>query len=114
MVNVYMMVGVPASGKTTKAKQLALDHNAIVISSDEIRGMLYGNESDQTDPNKVFNILFKKAKEEIFKGNNVIIDATNTKRKNRVNIFEKLRSDNCLFTAYVMSTPIKECLNRSP
>ena len=52
------MCGLPASGKTTKAKEIVAEEGAEYVSSDEIRKELYGDESDQTNPNKVFEIMF--------------------------------------------------------
>ena len=35
--NVYIMVGVPGSGKSTVAKELSEQNGAIILSSDSIR-----------------------------------------------------------------------------
>ena len=37
MNKLYMMIGLPASGKSTIAKELSKSEEAIVVSSDEIR-----------------------------------------------------------------------------
>ena len=41
----YMIVGIPGSGKSTIAEEIALKEPAIIVSSDVIRGDLYGDES---------------------------------------------------------------------
>lgn len=40
------MIGIPGSGKTEKAKVLAKEHNAVLLSSDAIREEILGDASD--------------------------------------------------------------------
>lgn len=42
-----MMMGLPGSGKSTKAYQLSCDYVCPVISSDEIRKEITGSEDSQ-------------------------------------------------------------------
>lgn len=68
MPTIYLMIGVPASGKTTWAKEkLKKLDNAIYIGSDSIRLELWGNEQDQQHNREtfqeVFNRIAKAAKE---------------------------------------------------
>lgn len=113
MVNFYMMMGLPGSGKSTKAKQIAEKEDAIIISSDAIRKELYGNEEIQGDNNKVFNIMLKRTIEYLSAGKNVVYDATNLKRKNRNHVLEAV--SRCCFHKYIiiMATPFEECLKRN-
>lgn len=57
MNKLFMMIGIPASGKTSLAEQIAKSEGAEIVSSDSIRKELYGDESIQGDSNKVFRIL---------------------------------------------------------
>ena len=58
----YVMMGLPASGKSTFAKQLkdTLMSNTVIISSDSIRKEWYGSESIQGNPNKLFEEMRKR------------------------------------------------------
>ena len=47
MTTLYMMVGLPASGKSTYAKLLAEEVDGIIVSSDAIRKEWYGDENIQ-------------------------------------------------------------------
>ena len=78
-----MLVGLPASGKSTYAKEKAEKERAVVCSSDVIRKELYGDENVQGDGNEVFNILHERVKELLSQGWDVIYDATNVKSKRR-------------------------------
>ena len=110
-----MLVGIPGSGKTYKAKQLK-EHlekqcSVIHISSDNIRKQLYGDENCQKDPAKVFSIMHEKTLEALNNGTTVIYDATNMTRKNRKEILDKLPAfvvKKCI----VCWAPIEVCIER--
>ena len=57
-----MIVGIVGSGKSTYAKQLAEEINAIICSSDAIREELCGDENSQDNNDEVFKILHSKTK----------------------------------------------------
>jgi predicted kinase len=43
----FVMVGAPGSGKSTFASKLAESENAFIVSGDNVRAELYGNEATQ-------------------------------------------------------------------
>ena len=54
MATFTMLIGLPASGKTTYSlNQIKLNSNIAWISSDAIRATLFGNEDIQEDTEKV-------------------------------------------------------------
>lgn len=110
-----VMVGLPASGKSTAAKALcSIDPNLHLISTDGIRKELYGTEEEQGDPAKVFNIAHKRVREELRKGNSVVFDATNVSERNRKSVLEQIPEDsNVLVRFWLMDTPLEECLRRN-
>lgn len=83
MAKFIMMCGLQGSGKSTLAKKLAKKYNGIVLSSDQIRKNLYGDENIQKDHHKVFEIMDNRAKQLLSEGINVIYDSTNTNMKRR-------------------------------
>ena len=80
--NLYIMIGLPGSGKDTIAKQIqAVDRlKNVVLSSDNIRMELFGWE-DQSKNGRVFEEMNKRCKEYLYKGFNVIYNATNLSKK---------------------------------
>ena len=78
-----MMVGLPASGKSTYVKELAEEMRAVICSSDAIRKELCGDENSQDNNEEVFKLLHSRIKECLKKGVNVIYDATNINSKRR-------------------------------
>lgn len=104
-----MLVGLPASGKSTIANELKDYYNAIILSSDSIREELYGNASIQDDHNKVFDTLHTRANELLNKGVNVIYDATNINRKRRIHVINNvLTADE--YIAYYINRSVTHCL----
>lgn len=105
----HIMIGLSASGKSTKAKELAIKHNATVISSDAIRGE-FGEVIDQSNNVEVFKIFHQRIKDNISKGINVIADATNISMKSRRQIFETVKNIDCEIIGYVMTKPVDKCI----
>lgn len=109
MVKLIILVGLPASGKSTKALELSEKYNAKILSSDSIREELLGNINDQTQNTNVFETLNKRAKDLLNIGQNVIIDATNINRKRRIHLIKnELKADE--YICYYLGLPIGYCL----
>jgi len=53
MCVLYVMIGPSGAGKSTFAKAFAARHNAEVVSTDEIRKMMFGDESIQRHGKRV-------------------------------------------------------------
>lgn len=104
-----MMVGLVGSGKSTYAKQLAEETNAIICSSDAIREELCGDENLQDNNDEVFKILHSRIKENLKNGKNVIYDATNINSKRRRAFLSELRNIPCVKKCVIMATPFKMC-----
>lgn len=112
--DLYFMVGISGSGKSTIAEEFSKTFNAEIFSSDTIRFELYGDENIQDNPQKVFQILHKRLKEALKKGKSVIYDATNLSMKRRVAFLKEIDSFNvrekiCI----IVNTPFEECISRN-
>ena len=106
-----MMVGLPGSGKSTYAKTLTLDGKPYIIhSSDKLREELYGDAAIQGDNNKLFAELHKRIKEDLRYGENVVYDATNIKKKNRIAFLREIEDVPCHKDCIVMATEYKACV----
>jgi predicted kinase len=106
------MVWLPASGKSTYAKELSQKEEAIIVSSDEIRKELLGDINDQTQNQLVFEEVEKRIIAGLKKVN-VIYDATNLKKERRIAFLNKIKNIKAIKYAMVMATPLKECLERN-
>ena len=108
-----MMIGLPYSGKSYFVSKHKAE-NDVYISSDEIRKELYGDECDQTNPRKVFEIMYKRTCIALSQNKSVWYDATNIKSKYRIHLLNSLRHrfNDVYYKCYVMCTPFKILLIR--
>ena len=79
----YVMMGLPASGKSTFADEIATSQNATIISSDALRKEWYGDENIQGNPTKIFEEMRKRTVSVLENGRSVVYDATNLTLKSR-------------------------------
>ena len=110
---ITMLVGLAASGKSTYAQKIANDTDAIILSSDAIRWELFGDETDQNHNQQVFQELYKRAKEHLRSGKNVIYDSTNISSKRRRGFLEELKKIDCFKECIIIATPYEQCLENN-
>ena len=109
---VKIMIGLPASGKSTYIKDNKQEDD-LVLSSDEIRLELFWDESSQENNWLVFDTLFKRLLEWIKKWIwNIRIDVTNITIKNRRKIFNIIWKKNIGVVWIIHELPILELIER--
>ena len=106
MNKLYTMVGLPGSGKSTFTKNHT---ECVVISTDAIRAELFGSEECRENGSLVFKIAFKRIREALEQGCDVIFDATNVSRKARKCVFQL----NAEHIAVFVNTDVEECKRRN-
>ena len=110
-IKCFLLVGIPASGKSTYCKQLATNTGAVILSTDSIRAKLYGNESIQGSWSDIERELHKSIKHYVALNVPVIVDATHTKpehRKPLLNLSSRIE-----WACYWLNADLKECLKRN-
>lgn len=110
-MQVIIMMGIPASGKSTLANSLGLR----VLSSDELR--LQHPEIPPAST-KIWTMMKKMLRKCIETNESVVIDATNVSVKDRdrwlsVIKEEKEKGYNVYTVLYIMTTPKEVCLERN-
>lgn len=74
----YMMVGLPGSGKTTKAKEIETEQNATRLTPDDLIIERYGQNLNRSQTDELRDPIEKEqwqtAKEMLLSGHNVILD----------------------------------------
>lgn len=108
-----MMAGLPGSGKSTKAQELAQEYNATIFSSDSLREEMFGDVNHQADNTKLFEELHRRIKDCLKDGKNAIYDATNINYKRRMAFINELSNIPCHKLCYLMAVPYEECLKRN-
>lgn len=113
-----VMVGLPGSGKSTKALNIVDELNsqqdqiAVWLSSDDYRKRVLGNENDRENNNFIFKLLFQDMRKYLISGVSVVFDATNTTLKSRLRILNEVRDIQCYKIVYLQNTPYEECVER--
>lgn len=115
MADFILFCGIPGSGKTYLGRAAADTGKCVLISSDDIREILWGDVNDQRNPKRVFEEMEKLTLGLLTKGYNVIYDATNLKRENRIAILNKVRELDSLIDAscIIFDIPLDICIQRA-
>lgn len=108
-----MLIGLPASGKSERAKELAEEYNANIHSSDRIRAELLNDVNNQDNNNLVFQTLHNRIKEDLRNNKSCIYDATNISYKRRMAFLQELKNIDCEKLCMFMATPYEECIARN-
>ena len=78
MATLYLMVGLPCSGKTTKAKELETELRAIRLTPDEWQVNLFGHDTLDPDHDRrhslIEDMLWQIAARVLSLGTNIILD----------------------------------------
>lgn len=108
MSTLYMMVGIPGSGKSTFAKNLKGKY----ISRDEIRFKMINNKDDYfSKEGEVFQKFIYEIQDTVIANKDVIVDATHLNKNSRRKILSKVCPKKVI--AIVMDTPLDVCLQRN-
>jgi len=111
MAKLIFLIGLPGSGKSTYAEK-NLSKDSEILSSDRIRQELFNDETNQDNNQLVFDTLFARARDFLIQGKNVVIDATNVDKQERVNSLAKFKDLDVYRVAIVVKTPVSECIRR--
>ena len=109
-MNLIIMCGIPASGKSTVAKYF----NSNIVSTDSIRKELYGDEGTQGNGKDVFSLAYSRIRNYLSLGENVVFDATNIRKRDRKTVIDIGKEYNCdnIIICYC-STSLKIALKRN-
>lgn len=106
-----MLVGLPGSGKSTWA---ARQRQAVVLSSDAIRHLLSGDETNQNIHRAVFATMRYLLRQRLALGPGVtILDATHVERKWRKPWLRLAAAQGVAIEAVYFDTPLEICLKQN-
>jgi predicted kinase len=108
-----MVCGLPGSGKSTYAKELTEEYQAVHISSDDIRMELFGDYEPGERDTQVFSVMYQRTIDALRNGKNVVYDACNISAKKRSGFLRSLSGTPCNKNLMIMATPIEECFRRN-
>ncbi len=106
----YFMVGLPRSGKSSLVKTLKKEiPNLVVVSGDKIRLAVYNQRFWGPGEAMVHSIKQTMVRTLLSEGYNVLIDETNTSWKS----IETIREIDSFAKYIIVDTPIADCIERA-
>ena len=112
MNRLTLLVGIPASGKSTRRKSLEME-GAVVICPDDIRREVFDTEFNADFEGLVWFIAKSMGKVLLAQGRDVVIDATNTSVSRRKMWIDLGKSYGATVWAEFLNTPFEECCDRN-
>lgn len=113
MKKVILTVGLPASGKTTWAKEYQKENpNTVLVNKDELRSMLHSgihSKGREAFVLAVRDFIIKKAVDE---GHDVIVHDTNLHSKHKNQIWKVVADKATVETKDFTDVPVEECIKR--
>src|SRR5262245_4903824 len=114
MSNVYLLIGVQGSGKSTWARANAERLQAVILASDEVRNELEARGIDATgEGDQVFAMVEERLARLLEEGKNVIVDATHARQKWRARHIAIAREHRAKVIAVWFDLPLTVCLTRN-
>jgi predicted kinase len=113
MAKLIIMRGLPASGKTTRAKEIMdKDGNVVRVNKDSLRKMLHFDKWSGSKESITRSVSRKIAMQCLLDGQNVIIDDTNLNEKTFQSWKDLAREMSAKVEVIEMNTTIEECIER--
>ncbi|MEO1146475.1 MAG: AAA family ATPase [Cyanobacteria bacterium J06638_22] len=115
MAHLLMLIGLPGSGKSTVAAQLATQEGWQIVSTDRIREQLFGDAAIQGAWPQVWAEVERQLRAIAQSSDGkVIYDATNVRRCHRRQFLTRARSWGFdTIEAYWLDVPLAVCLERN-
>jgi predicted kinase len=115
VTQIFVLIGLPGSGKSTLAQQLmAQSPQMQLISTDAIRGQIFGSEATQGPWPLIWREIEWQFKQAVAVNQTTIFDATNAQRRQRREIIALARKVGFThITGLWVRTPVWLCLARN-
>jgi predicted kinase len=113
MATLFVLIGLPGSGKSTWARMNAARLKAVVVSSDELRAEFANRGRNPLQGDAIFAEVERRARAELQSNHTVILDATHFLRKYRAYAIRLAREVGAYRIAVWFDVPLDVCLQRN-
>lgn len=111
-MKILFLKGLPASGKSTYAKELAKDPSWVRVNKDDIRAMLYDSKFSKVREKIVEDMQILMAINALESGLNVIVDNTHFSPRHEAKYRELAETYKAEFELKYFDTSVEECIKR--
>ena len=112
-MKILMLKGLPASGKSTYAKELVTkDHNWVRVNKDNLRAMMNNGEFSRKLEEQIVITERELAENALKLGKNVVIDDTNFNLTHERYFMQLAKYYKAEFEIKFFDTPLEECIKR--
>lgn len=112
--NLWLMCGVPASGKSTYVHDAIRAHGGTYISRDEVRFSITGEDEDYfSHENEVFQEFIKQINNALDFYKDVYIDATHLNQASRNKVLDRVNLAEVNIIPVNFMTPVEVCIARN-
>ena len=114
MASIIILIGIPASGKSSLAQSLERSRSVQIVSPDSIRQQLYGSSGIQGDWQEIFAQVTSQLQQCFAAQQSVVYDATNCDPRHRGEMIKLAK--NLGFTPVSgiwLNVPLWVCLERN-
>lgn len=117
-VKLFMMVGLPGSGKSTHIQSIETElkkrkQKYVIVSPDSIREELTGSVGDQSKNKEVFDVAFSRLRENLAKRVTVIFDSCAVSKKSRSSLLKIAKSKKAYSVAVVVDVKLSTALKQN-
>jgi predicted kinase len=108
-----MLMGLPASGKTTYAKGLVDQGNFVRVNKDELRAMMDNSVHSKSNEKRVIRIRDQIIIDALANGKNVIVDDTNFAKYHQETLYGLAQKMGATMIVRFLDTPVEMCIERN-
>ena len=113
MTTLYVLIGLPASGKSSWARENVGRLRAVAVGSDDVRRDFQANGRDTLNTDLVFAEVERRAHSLLQAGQSVILDATHYNRQYRLYALQLAIEIDVRRVAVWFDLPLSICLERN-
>ena len=106
-----MLKGLPASGKSTYAKKLALD-GYVRVNKDDLRSMLHSSKWSKENEKQVIRLRDQVIMDSLLQGKSVVVDDTNLAPKHTERLKQLAKEYGATFETKFFNVDVYECIKR--